>query len=145
MASWKPLWSATGDARRRRVRGWAAAASIAAAVLYVGIGVGVLKVVDEPSAGAATIDLFAFGLSAGAAFILGAVLLLLSDHRGLWLLGAVLQVVVLVMYVAVAPQRTPPFEVWGILIKAFQAIILVALAYLVLHVPVPARPLRAPR
>jgi hypothetical protein len=32
----------------------------------------------------------------------------------------------------IAPQRTPPFEAWGILIKVFQATILGALVYLVI-------------
>jgi hypothetical protein len=44
---------------------------------------------------------------------------------------------VIVMYVVVAPQRTPSFEVWGILIKVLQATILAALTYLVLKSPAP--------
>ena len=40
------------------------------------------------------------------------------------------------MYVAVSPQRTPPFEQWGILIKVLQVAILASLAYLVIRQPV---------
>jgi hypothetical protein len=119
--------------RRRAVRYIAAAASAATAVLYFGIGVGLLKVVDEAATDAP--GTFEFGASAGAAFLLGTVLLLLFDHRLLWLLGALLQVGVLVMYVAVSPERTPPFETWGIMIKVLQVALLVALAYLVVRVP----------
>lgn len=125
--------------RRRLIRYAAAAVSAATAVLYVGIGIGVLQVGDV--AGPDTPDLFVFGAFAGGAFALGAVLLLLVDHRGLWLLGALLQVAVIVMYVAISSQRTPPFEVWGITLKVLQATILVALAYLVLRQPVRRSPM----
>lgn len=126
--------SSAEDRRRRTVRHLAAALAVATALLYFGIGVGLLQVADEASAEAAG-GLFQFGLLAGSAFVLGGLLLILFDHRGLWLLGSLLQVGVLVMYVAVAPQRNPPFEPWGILIKVLQALILVALVYLVLNVP----------
>lgn len=119
--------------RRRAVRYVAAAASAATALLYFGIGVGILKVVDVVSSAAP--DLFAFGAPAGAAFALGAILLLAFDRRLLWILGAILQVAVIVMYVAIADKRTPPFEVWGILIKLLQATILAALLYLVARSP----------
>ena len=126
--------STAEERRRTTVRRVAAALAAATAVLYFGIGVGLLQVADEASAEAAG-GLFQFGLLSGSAFVLGALLLVLFDHRGLWLLGCLLQVGVLVMYVAVSPQRNPPFEAWGILIKVLQALILVALVYLVLHVP----------
>jgi hypothetical protein len=120
--------------RRRLIRYAAAAVSAATAALYFGIGVGVVKAGDVVGPDAP--DLFVFGASAGGAFALGAVLLLLVDHRGLWLLGALLQVVVIAMYVAISSQRTPPFEVWGITVKLLQAVILVALVHLVLRQPV---------
>lgn len=130
------------DAHRHRlqIRLVAAVASAATAILYFGIGVGVLKVVDGVSAAAP--DLFAFGAPAGAAFALGAILLLAFDRRLLWVLGAILQVGVIVMYFGVAPQRTPAFEVWGILIKVLQTGILAALVYLVIRVP--GHPSRTP-
>ena len=40
------------------------------------------------------------------------------------------------MYIQVAPNRTPPFEMWGILIKVLQVAILAALVYLVVELPV---------
>jgi hypothetical protein len=119
--------------RRRFIRYTAAAASIVTALLYFGIGAGLLIVVDETSADAP--GLFEFGASAGAAFVVGALLLLTLDRRVLWVLGALLQVGVIVMYVAVGQQRTPPFELWGILIKAFQVGILGALVYLIVRPP----------
>lgn len=119
--------------RRRTVRSLAAAASLVTALLYFGIGAGVLVVVDEAATDAP--GLFEFGASAGAAFVVGALLLLTLDRRVLWVLGALLQVGVIVMYVAVGQQRTPPFELWGILIKAFQVGILGALVYLIVRPP----------
>ena len=85
---------------RRLVRYGAAAVSVATALLYFGIGVGVVKVGE--AVGPDVPDLFLFGASAGGAFALGAVLLLHVDHRGLWLLGALLQVLVIAMYVAIS-------------------------------------------
>jgi hypothetical protein len=119
--------------RRRTVRYVASAASIVTALLYFGIGIGLLIVVDETSADAP--GMFEFGASAGAAFVVGALLLLTLDRRVLWVLGALLQVGVIVMYVAVGPQRTPSFELWGLLIKAFQVVILGALLYLIVRPP----------
>jgi hypothetical protein len=110
---------------------------LATALLYFGIAAGVLVVVDAPAADAP--GMFEFGAAAGAAFVLGALLLFALDHRGLWLLGALLQVGVIVMYIAVGPQRTPSFELWGLLIKALQVVILVALAWLTVRPPTRVR------
>lgn len=121
------------SSRRRTVRYLAAAASLATALLYFGIAAGVLVVVEESTADAPS--MFEFGASAGVAFVLGALLLLALDHRGLWLPGGLLQVGVIVMYIAVGPQRSPSFEVWGLLIKALQVAILVALAWLTIRPP----------
>ena len=79
--------------------------------------------------------MLAFGLSAGSAYLLGALLLLLTDRRVPWILGAILQVGVIVMYVNVAPQRTPPYEAWGITIKVLQFALLGLLAYLAIRAP----------
>ncbi|MGZ8514752.1 MAG: hypothetical protein ACXW4H_05890, partial [Candidatus Limnocylindrales bacterium] len=132
----QPGWTSRGDPNRRRreIRYLAAAASAATALLYFGIGAGVLKVVDKATPDAP--DLATFGAAAGAAFVLGAILLLALDQRGVWLLGAIFQAVVIVMYVAVSTDRTPPFEQWGTLIKVLQAAILAALTYLVVRQPV---------
>jgi hypothetical protein len=114
---------------RRRVRYAAAAASALTAVLYFGIGAGVLEVVDEAAANGR--DMVQFGVSAGAAFVVGTILLLAFDRRLLWLLGALLQLGVVGMYFAIATQRTPSFEVWGVLIKVLQLALLAGLVYLV--------------
>jgi hypothetical protein len=122
--------SSAQTGRRRTVRLGAAAASALVAVLSALIGIGVVSVVTESSADAP--PLIIFGLSAGAAFALGAILLVALDRRILWILGALFQVGVIVMYINVAPHRTPPFEMWGITIKILQVLILGALAYLVI-------------
>ena len=125
----RQLLHAEADRRRRTIRYVAATASAVTALLYFGIGAGVLKVVNEVSAAAP--NLFDFGVMAGSAFVLGAILLIAFDRRVMWVLGAVFQVGVIVMYVAIAPQRTPSFEIWGITIKILQAAILALLLYLV--------------
>lgn len=126
---------AAGAHRRGTVRNLAAAASALTAILHVLIGFGMLSVVTEPAVDAP--PMLVFGLSAGGAFALGAVLLLAFDRRVLWILGALLQVGVVVMYVNVAPQRTPSFEAWGITIKVLEVLIFGALAYLVIRPPQP--------
>ena len=130
-----PEWASQRDPdRRRRLSGMAPSCRRRPRSRYFGIGLGVLKIVDTTTPD--TPDLFTFGAVSGAAFVLGTVLLLAFDHRGVWLLGALFQVGAIVMYVAISPQRTPPFEQWGILIKVLQVAILVALAYLVVRRPV---------
>jgi hypothetical protein len=126
-----------GVGRRPLVRRVAAALSGATAVVYFMIGFGVVQVVDAAPADAP--DLFGFGLSAGLAFALGAILLLAFDRRVLWVLGALFQVGVIAMYVVVSAERTPPFEVWGILIRVAQVFILGSLVYLAAQPPGRAR------
>ena len=99
--------------------------------MYLLIGFGVLHVVEEVAADAP--PLLDFGLMAAAAFGLGALLLLTLDNRILWVLGALLQVGVIVMYVVVGQQRTPAFEMWGLTIKVLQFVLLAALLYLALR------------
>ena len=112
----------SADDRRRAARLLAAGLSAATALIYALIGLGVVSVVDETSDRAP--DLLTFGLAAGAAYLLGAVLLLAVDNRVLWILGSMLQVGVIAMYVAVASNRTPPFEAWGLTIKVLQLALL---------------------
>jgi hypothetical protein len=71
-----------------------------------------------------------FGAAAGAAFLLGAALLVAFDRRVLWILGAILQVFVVWGYFAVAPDRTPSFEAWGIALRVIQLPLFAALLYL---------------
>lgn len=123
----------TDPVSRRSVRNFAAAVAAVTALLYALIGVGLLTVVEPGTSDEG--DMLAFGLPAAGAFLVGALLLILFDSRVLWLLGAILQVIVLVGYVAMAGIRTPQFEVWGIIIKATQLVLLCALAFLVLRSP----------
>ena len=114
--------------RRRRVRLFAAAMAAIVGLLYLLIGLSFVQVV-QPAPGDSSAQLY-FGLPAALAFLFGACLLLLTDHRWLWVLGAILQVLVMSMYFAVAPTRVPSFELWGVLIRIAQVPLLIALAYL---------------
>ncbi len=64
---------------------------------------------------------------AGALHLLLAVLLWLRPWR--WLLAAVLvlQLVMAAMYVAIAPERAPSYEVWGLTIRGLSGLLVVAL------------------
>lgn len=125
------LSAAPTSERRQRIRYSAAAISLTAAIIYVLIGFEILSIVDLAPAGAP--DLLGFGLASGAAFLLGAALLLATDRRGLWILGAAFQVMVIAMYFVVAEQRIPPFETWGILLKVLQVAILGFLVFLIVN------------
>ncbi|HKI56347.1 MAG TPA: hypothetical protein VKB31_04285 [Trueperaceae bacterium] len=113
---------------RLRIRLAAGALALANAVVYALIGAGVAVVVED--AASADVSLAVFGAMAGAAFLLGAVLLWSLDNRLVWLAGAAFQVFAIVAYFDVAPQRTPAYEPWGISLKVAQAALLVLLAYL---------------
>ncbi len=115
--------------QRRLVRYAAAALSALCAIVYVLIGFGLIYPLDEGSA--ETPGLLFFGVSAGLAFALGAFLLVTTDRRPVWILGAIFQVVVVWAYVSVADKRDPPYEPWGIALKIAQVAILAALAYLI--------------
>jgi hypothetical protein len=117
---------------RRIIRYGAAALSAVIAAIYYLIGLGVLHVV-EPRPGEPS--LLFFGLPAGSAFLLGSLLLVLFDRRALWILGALLQVLVVLGYFAVAASRTPSFEAWGITLRLIQIPLFVALVYLVVRAP----------
>ena len=112
---------------RRTVRYVAAVLAATMALIYFLIGVGILTVVT-PAEGDSS--MLIFGASAGAAFLLGALLLVAFDRRVLWILGAVLQVFVVWGYLAVAPDRTPAFEAWGIALRVIQLPLFAALLYL---------------
>jgi hypothetical protein len=99
-------------------------------VVYGLIGAGVLHVVEGAPEQAPS--LVVFGAMAGGAFLLGAVLLLRFDRRMLWWLGAAFQALAIVLYFNVAPQRVPPYEVWGLSLKAAQLALLALLLALAL-------------
>jgi hypothetical protein len=110
-------------------RSVAIGASIAAALMYLGIAFGVLDIGESADGGDA--GLFEFGVMMGAVFGATALLLWLVRSRILWAAVAVVQVIVLVGYVAFSSYREPPVELWGTLIKVTQAVILVAVIYLI--------------
>lgn len=114
--------------RRRRMRMVGAACALAMAAIYVAIGLGLVVPGTSLDRGAA--DMLEFGLGAASMFLLGAGLLLLTDRRWLWAVGALLQVAVIAMYIGVAPSRTPSFETWGLLLRALQIPLLVVLVWL---------------
>jgi hypothetical protein len=104
-------------------------ASLVAGLVYLLIGLGVLSV--GTSTQAATTDLLGFGVAMAVASAAVAALLWFVPRRGI-LLGVVgFQLLVLVGYVLAAGVREPPFELWGLLIKACQAVVLVAAILLV--------------
>jgi hypothetical protein len=125
---------------RRRVRYAAAALAGLTAVLYVLIATSAVSVIDPAGVADARHDQLAFGTPAAAMYALGAVLLLIPrlDRRILWATGALLQVGVIGMYFAVAPDREPSYEPLGIAIRVVQVLLLGALVVLVADDPAPA-------
>lgn len=120
------------------VRYIAAASAAGAAILYLLIGFEVVYI-GESTAGEAP-DLLGFGLSAGIAFGLMAILLLLVDRRLVWIPAGLLSAVVIVAYFAMGSIRDPSYEAWGLLIKILQAIVVVATVYLAFRARPAARP-----
>ena len=120
----------------RALRGVTAALATAAAVVYLLIGFEVLRVVEV---GPSDPSLLWFGLPAAAAFLFGAVVILVSERMLLWALGAFFQVFTIFAYVGVAEGRTPSYEFWGIALRVVQALILVALVVLISRYPQPER------
>ena len=121
---------------RHAIRIAGAVAAAVMAVIYFGLGLGTLQVIDPATQKE---SLLPFGAAAGGAFLLGAALLVLADRRILWVLGAIFQVGVAIMYVVVGQQRTPPFEVWGITLRLIQVPLFIALVYLAVRRPTPGR------
>jgi hypothetical protein len=110
--------------RRKRVRYFAAAMAGVTSLVYFLIGFGAVTVLENPQ------DQTVFGLIAGAAFLAATMILLFFDSRVLWGLGALAQAFIIFTYFNLAPEREPSFEVWGILIRVAQALLLGALVYL---------------
>lgn len=132
-----PVREGTLGAHRRTIRHATATLAALTALVYLAIGFGVIEVVDPATSQPG--ELLVFGLVAGGAFALGAVLLVAGDWRPVWLVGAAFQVFAIVMYVMVSQERTPPFEVWGVLLRVPQGLMLAALAYLFVSPPADAR------
>jgi len=117
-----------GGESRRAIRLLAAFVAGGIAVIYFLIGFHVVTVLD------ANADQ-TFGLFAGVAYALGVVLLLAYERRIVWILGAILQVFVIFTYFNLAAQRAPAFEVWGILLRIAQFVLLIVLTYLAIRAP----------
>jgi hypothetical protein len=126
----------------RALRVITAALAAGAAAVYLLIGFGVLRVVEV---GPSDPSLLWFGLGAAAAFLFGAVVILVSDRMLLWVLGAFFQVFTIFAYVGVAEGRTPAYESWGIGLRVIQGLILVALVVLISRYPQPERVRRTVR
>ena len=120
---------ASTDNRLRYVAAFIAALT---AIVYFMIGFNVVSVLDEVTLASADQT---FGLYAGIAYVLGALLLVAVNRRMIWTLGALLQIFVIFTYFDLASQRSPAFEIWGILLRIAQFILLVMLAYLAIHTP----------
>lgn len=104
-------------------------ASLAAGLVYLLIGLGLVSV--GTSTQDATTDLFAFGVSMAVASVAIAALLWFVPRRGVLFGVVAFQLLVLIGYVLAAGVREPPFELWGLLVKACQAVVLIAAILLV--------------
>lgn len=100
--------------------------------MYGLIALHVVTVLDGPTSQVAR-DQFAFAAPASLVFMVGALLLARYDDRRPWVLGAVLQLLIIAMYLSVADEREPAFELWGVTIRALQVFLLVPLALLALR------------
>jgi hypothetical protein len=104
-------------------------ASLGAGAIYLLIGTGVVSV--GRSTQEATTDLFAFGALMAIVSLAVAIALWLVPWSRVVLIGvALVELIALIGYVAAAGLREPPFDLWGVLIKLFQATVLVAAVYL---------------
>jgi hypothetical protein len=113
---------------RHRVRSIGAVASGAMAAIYLLIGAGVLGIGGSKEG--ESVDLAVFGFGAGSAFLILALLLLLTDRRWVWIVALIAQIWVFAIYFLVSGTREPPFEVWGIALRVLHVPLLLALAYL---------------
>ena len=124
--------------RRRRVRYFAAAMAAIASLIYFLIGLRVVSVIQNPE------EQVGFGLAAGAGFAIAALLILSVDQRSLWVAGAVLQALIILMYFTLAVERIPEFELWGILLRIVQVPLLAAITYLAIRPREHARHAKVP-
>ena len=115
------------------VRHAAAALAVITAIFYFLIAAHVLPVVDVMDGG-----ITKFGLAAGIGFCLIAVALLVWKRRFVWIIVGLLQVFSIAMYFQVGQDRTPNYEVWGIVMRIPQALILFSMAYLSLRKSAPS-------
>jgi hypothetical protein len=88
------------------------------ALIYALIGLGVLGIGGTSSG--ESVDLLVFGAGAGSMFLVLSLLLLWTDRRWVWVVAAIVQAWIFVVYVMVSGTREPPFEVWGIVLRILQ-------------------------
>jgi hypothetical protein len=105
--------------------------SALAALLYALIGLGVLAI-GRPADGSAG-DLVGFGVTLAGTFALSALLLARIRSRAFLFAIVALQVIVLVGYFAFAYLREPPIELWGVVIKVCQAVVLLAVGWMLVN------------
>ena len=108
----------------RRLRSIGAGAAVLAAAVYLFIGLGLLSIGTAASGEAP--DLLSFGMTMAVMSIVVAAVLMRFRSRAVTLAVAGLQVLVIVGYFAMSNIRTPPVEVWGLVIKALQVVVLIA-------------------
>jgi hypothetical protein len=113
--------------RSTQLRRLAATTSAAMAVVYGLIYAGVLSV------GRAEVGELGILGVAGAVFAVLAVLVWAVARPALWAAAAVLQVALAGMYVAIAPERDPAYELWGLTLRALSLVLLVALVALLVE------------
>jgi hypothetical protein len=97
------------------------------AVLYGLIFSGVLSVgrVDEGELGILGV--------AGIVYLALAAILWFLPRPLLWAAATLMQVLVIAMYVAIAPERDPSYEVWGVTLRVFQVAMIVTLVGLLVR------------
>jgi hypothetical protein len=108
-------------ARRSRLQEAAVAISAAIALLYAATFAGVLTI-----EGAGDGDPAVLGVAAVLFAVLG-VLLWWRRSRVLWAAAAAIQVLMGAMYLAIAAERDPSFEVWGLTIRGLSLVLLACL------------------
>jgi hypothetical protein len=113
----------------QRIRFAAAAVAAAVAVAYLLIGTSVIAVVDGQT-GLVPPILIAAGLFAAIA-----IAAVVRPSRPLWIAGGALQVLVVLGYIAISPERTPAFEAWGVGVKVLQILLLAGFLTLAFHRP----------
>lgn len=122
--------------RDRRVmrRGAAGLCGVIAAV-YLAIAAGATSI--EPNE---EMSLATFGVGAASIYLVGAALLLAFDNRVLWGLGAMMQLMIAAMYLAVSSDRSPAFEAWGIGLRVLQIPLFALLVLLAVRAVRPSEP-----
>ena len=114
--------------RRAWARRLGIAVSLAAALIYLAIGLGIVSI-GSTTDGAAP-DLLMFGVLMATLSLGTAGLIALVDRRVVLIALAAFEVLVIVGYVAVSGVRDPAFELWGVAIKVLQVAALGAVVYL---------------